>query len=74
MTTTLERDFSRASRGAGDGAAGDFDEERSIRGALRITLLFVAVVLLLLWAGVADAAGAASVPVESGGAPPSARP
>jgi hypothetical protein len=31
-------------------------EERSIREALRITLLFVAIVLLLVWAGLADAA------------------
>jgi hypothetical protein len=41
----------------GDAPGAEFDEARSIGGALRVTLLFVAVVILLLWAGVADAAG-----------------
>ncbi|MGH8680821.1 MAG: hypothetical protein ACREVS_04570 [Burkholderiales bacterium] len=55
MPTTLRRDLSEAPA-SGDPPRGEFDEERSIREALRITLLFVAVVILLLWAGVADAA------------------
>jgi hypothetical protein len=53
---TLRRDLSDAAA-SGDPPHREFDEERSIREALRITLLFVAVVILLLWAGVADAAG-----------------
>lgn len=32
------------------------EDEHSVREALRITMLFLVVVLLLLWAGVADAA------------------
>ena len=65
MANTLRRGFSDAPAG-GDPLRADFDEERSIRGALRITLLFVAVVILLLWAGVADAAdGAAASPERS---------
>ncbi len=56
MTTSWGRDLSGADR-ADDAALDDLDEERSIRGALRMTLLFLAVVLLLLWAGVAQAAG-----------------
>jgi hypothetical protein len=65
MTTTFERDLSRAP-GTGDSAGREYDEERSIREALRITLLFVAVVILLLWAGVADAAsGSAASPERS---------
>jgi hypothetical protein len=35
--------------------AGPDAEERSIGEALRITMLFVLVVLILLWAGLADA-------------------
>ena len=61
MATTLGRDLSEGN-GAGP-TPREFDEERSIREALRITLLFVAVVILLLWAGVADAAnGTAASP------------
>lgn len=56
MATSLRRGFSEAPP-IGDPPRAEFDEERSIREALRITLLFVAVVILLLWAGVADAAG-----------------
>ena len=63
--TTFGRDLSEA-RGTGDSAGREYDEERSIREALRITLLFVAVVILLLWAGVADAAsGSAASPEPS---------
>jgi hypothetical protein len=54
MATTLERSLTEVPTG-GDALRGEFDEERSIRSALRVTLLFVAVVVLLLWAGVADA-------------------
>ncbi len=71
MATTLGRDLSEAPAG-GDPPRGEFDEERSIGEALRITLLFVAVVILLLWAGVADAAdGPAANPGRS---PISSRP
>jgi len=59
------RDLSKAP-GTRDSAGREYDEERSIREALRITLLFVAVVILLLWAGVADAAsGSAASPEPS---------
>ena len=65
MATTLRRGLSEAPA-SGDPPSVDFDEERSIREALRITLLFVAVVILLLWAGVADAAeGTAASPERS---------
>jgi hypothetical protein len=71
MATTLGRDLSEAPA-SGDPPRGEFDEERSIGEALRVTLLFVAVVILLLWAGVADAAdGAAADPERS---PISSRP
>jgi hypothetical protein len=71
MATTLGRDLSEAPA-SGDPPRGEFDEERSIGEALRITLLFVAVVILLLWAGVADAAdGSAANPERS---PISSRP
>ena len=33
----------------------DFDEGRSLTQALRVTLLFLAIVLLLMWAGVTEA-------------------
>jgi hypothetical protein len=55
MATSLRHGLSDAPAG-GDPPRAEFDEERSIGEALRITLLFVAVVILLLWAGVADAA------------------
>jgi len=55
MATSLRRSLSETPASGGPPRA-EFDEERSIREALRITLLFVAVVVLLLWAGVADAA------------------
>ncbi len=48
MTIAVGNDF-EAARPAPDG------EERSIREALRLTVLFVAVVLVLVWAGLADA-------------------
>jgi len=65
MPTTLRRDLSEAPA-SGDPPRVEYDEERSIREALRITLLFVAVVVLLLWAGVADAAsGSAASPERS---------
>lgn len=63
MATTLRRDLSEAPA-SGDPPRGEFDEERSIGEALRITLLFVAVVILLLWAGVADATGGAAANPE----------
>jgi hypothetical protein len=51
---------------SGDPPRAAFDEERSIGESLRITLLFVAVVILLLWAGVADAVdGSAASPERS---------
>jgi hypothetical protein len=56
MATTFGHGLSETR--AGDPPRGEQDDERSIREALRITLLFVAVVILLLWAGVADAADA----------------
>ena len=46
MTIAVGNDF-EAARHAPDG------EERSIREALRLTVLFVAVVLVLVWAGLA---------------------
>jgi hypothetical protein len=55
MAATYGRDLSDAPAG-GESPHDDFDEDRSIGEALRVTLLFVAVVILLLWAGVADAA------------------
>jgi hypothetical protein len=55
MATLFERDLP-AAPGAGDAGPGEFDEERSIREALRVTLLFLAMVVLLLWAGITDAA------------------
>jgi hypothetical protein len=58
MTTSFERPLSGV-RSAGDSPPGDFDEERSIGAALRVTLLFVAIVVLLLWAGASDAASPA---------------
>jgi hypothetical protein len=54
MAKTFERSVREAP--AGDSGPRELDEERSIRGALRVTLLFLAVVVLLLWAGLADAA------------------
>ena len=57
MATSLRRGLPE-SPGSGDPLRPEFDEEHSIGEALRITLLFVAVVLLLLWAGVADATDA----------------
>ncbi len=53
MASTLHTDLEPA-RPAGA------EDEHSIREALRITLLFVAVVMLLLWAGIADAAPAST--------------
>jgi hypothetical protein len=38
------------------------DEDRSIGTAMRATFWFVAIVLLLLWAGVSDAAPASPAP------------
>jgi len=48
MTTTLHTDLEPA-------RPVPADDERSIREAVRITMLFLIVVLLLLWAGLADA-------------------
>ncbi len=56
MATTSGRDVAEPP-GSGPVASRERDEERSIGAALRITLLFLAVVILLLWAVVADAAG-----------------
>ena len=50
MTTTFGNDFDAAQQAPAPDA-----DERSIREALRVTMLFVAVVLLLLWAGLSDA-------------------
>jgi hypothetical protein len=40
---------------AADRPSAPDGDERSIREALRVTMLFVAIVLLLVWAGLADA-------------------
>jgi hypothetical protein len=40
-------------------------EDRSIGTAMRATLGFLAIVLLLLWAGVSDAAWPGAVPVSN---------
>ena len=48
MTTTLHTELEPA-------RTAPADDERSIREAVRITMLFLVVVLLLLWAGLADA-------------------
>jgi hypothetical protein len=61
MATTFGRDFETA-RPAGPDA-----EERSIGEALRITMLFVAVVLLLMWAGLADASVSTDSSVRAAG-------
>jgi hypothetical protein len=50
MTTLLGSELD-----AGQRAPGPHGDERSIREAVRITTLFLAVVLLLLWAGLSDA-------------------
>ncbi len=50
MATTLGNDFEATHRVPVPDA-----DERSIGDALRVTMLFVAIVLLLLWAGLADA-------------------
>ena len=50
MATTFGNDFDAAQRVPAPDA-----DERSIREALRVTMLFVAVALLLLWAGLSDA-------------------
>jgi len=57
MVTTAGRGLSDAGAG-GDPHRGEQDDERSIGEALRVTLLFVAVVILLLWAGIAETADA----------------
>jgi hypothetical protein len=61
MTTFLGSDLDAAQH-APDG------DERSIREALRITTLFVAVVLLLLWAGLSDASVITDSAVRAAGA------
>jgi hypothetical protein len=58
MAITVGRGLSDAGTG-GDPHRGEQDDERSIGEALRITLLFVAVVILLLWAGVAETTNSA---------------
>jgi hypothetical protein len=50
MTTFLGSDLDAAQRPPAPDA-----DERSIREAVRITMLFLAIVLLLLWAGLSDA-------------------
>ena len=60
MAILLGNDLGAAQRGP-DG------DERSIRDALRITTLFVAVVLLLLWAGLSDASVITDSSVRAGG-------
>ena len=60
MAILLGNDLDAAQR-APDG------DERSIRDALRITTLFVAVVLLLLWAGLSDASVITDSSVRAGG-------
>lgn len=41
------------------------EDERSIGTATRATLCFVAIVMLLLWAGISDAAQVSSVPAAA---------
>lgn len=41
------------------------EEERSISTAMRATLWFVAIVLLLVWAGVADASSSSGAAVTA---------
>jgi len=62
MATTFGSDFETARPAAGRDA-----EERSIGEALRITMLFVAVVLLLMWAGLADASPSNDSSVRAAG-------
>jgi hypothetical protein len=68
MTTTFGSDFETAP------PAPDADE-RSIGAALRITTLFVAIVVLLLWAGLSDASVITDSSVRAAGpAAPSSSP
>jgi hypothetical protein len=41
------------------------DEDRSIGTAMRATLCFVAIVLLLVWAGASNAAGSGAPPAPA---------
>jgi hypothetical protein len=43
----------------------DEEEDRSIGTAMRATLCFVAIVVLLLWAGMSDAARAGAAAVSA---------
>lgn len=62
MTTLLGSNLDATPRpSAPDGG------ERSIREALRITTLFLAVVILLLWAGLADASAITDSSVRAAG-------
>ena len=62
MATFLGSEFDTTRR-----PAAPEGDERSIREALRITMLFVAVVLLLLWAGLSDAGVITDSFVRAGG-------
>jgi hypothetical protein len=60
MTTTFGHDLDAAQR-ASDG------DERSIGEALRVSVLFVAIVLLLLWASLAEAGAITDSAVRAAG-------
>jgi hypothetical protein len=60
MTTTFGHDLDAAQR-APDG------DERSIGEALRVSVLFVAIVLLLLWASLAEAGAITDSAVRAAG-------
>jgi len=62
MATTLGNDFEAARRIPAPDA-----DERSIGDALRVTMLFVVVVVLLLWAGLADAGAITDSAVRAAG-------
>jgi hypothetical protein len=62
MATTFGSDFEATGRAPAPDA-----DERSISGALRVTMLFVAVVVLLLWAGLADAGAITDSAVRAAG-------
>jgi hypothetical protein len=59
MTTTVQRDLLSASRDD-ERAPRGLDEEHSIGQALRVTLLFLAVMIILVWAGITEAQDVAS--------------
>jgi hypothetical protein len=59
----MQRDLITASRADGRTPRG-VDDDRSVGEALRVTLLFLAVVFILVWAGIAEARDVASSPAR----------